>query len=88
MGYQTAQTLNLVKILQNINDSTSKYPNLFKGIGKLKDTQVKIHIDQSVKPEAKKPRRVPFHLRDKVEQEIERRLDEDIIGKVHGDPTP
>lgn len=42
MGYQTAQALNLVKILQNINDPTSTYPNLFKGIGKLKDTQVKI----------------------------------------------
>ena len=33
MGYQTAQALNLVKILQNINDPTSTYPNLFKGIG-------------------------------------------------------
>ena len=88
MGYQTAQTLNLVKIRQNIDDPTSKYPNVFKGIGKLKDAQVKIHIDESVKPVAQKPRRVPFHLRNKVEQEIERLLDEDIIEKVHGDPTP
>ncbi len=78
----------MVKILQDINDPTSKYPNLFKGIGKLKDIQVKIHIDESVQPVAQKPRRVPFHLRDKVEQEIERLLDEDIIEKVHGDPTP
>ena len=88
MGYQTAQALNLVKILQNINDPTSTYPNLFKCTGKLKDTQVKIHVDESVKPVAQKPRRVPFHLRDKVEQEIQKLLDEDIIEKVQGDPTP
>lgn len=88
IGYPTAQALHLVKILQHITDPTSKYPNLFKGIGKLKDTQVKIHIDESVKPVAQKPRRVPFHLRDKVEQEIDKLLEEDIIEKVQGDPTP
>ena len=32
MGYQTAQALNLVKILQNINDPTSTYPNLSKAL--------------------------------------------------------
>ena len=64
------------------------YPNLFKGIGKLKDTQVKIHVDESVKPVAQRPRRVTFHLRDKVEQEIQKLLDEHIIEKVQGDLTP
>ena len=29
-----------------------------------------------------------YPSRDKVEQEIQKRLDEDIIKKVHGDPTP
>ena len=47
----------------------------FKGIGKLKDTQVKIHVDEFVKPVAQKPRRVPFHLIDKVEQEIQNLLE-------------
>ena len=88
IGYQTAQALSLVKVFQNITDPSSRYPHLFKGIGKLKNTQVKIHIDESVKPVAQKPRRVPFHLRDQVEQEIDRLLEEDIIEKVQGDPTP
>ena len=70
MGYRTAQALNLFKILQNINDATSTYPNLFKGTGKLKHTQVKIYVDESVKLVAQKPRHVPFHLRDKVEPEF------------------
>ena len=87
MGYQTAQALNLVKILQNINDPTGTY-QIFKGIGKLKDTQVKIHVDESVKPVAQKPPRVTFHLPDKVELEIQKLSDEDIIEKVQGDPTP
>lgn len=80
--YPTAQGLSLVKVFQNISDPTSRYPYLFKGIGKLKDTQDKINIDESVKPVAQKPRRVPFHLTDQVEQEIERLPDEDIIEKV------
>ena len=88
IGYQTAQALSLVKVFQNITDPSSRYPYLFKGIGKLKNTQVKIHIDESVKPVAQKPRRVPFPLGDQVEQEIDRLLEEDIIEKVQGDPTP
>lgn len=60
MEYQTPQTLNFVKIHQNINDLPSKYPELFKGIGKLKDTQVKIHLDDSINTMAQKPRRAFF----------------------------
>lgn len=45
---------------------------LFHGIGKLKGMKVKLHIDESVKPAAQKHRRVPFHLRNKVEAELKR----------------
>ena len=88
LGYTTAEELGLVIICNNIKDPSAKYPNLFKGIGKLKDTMVKIHIDETVQPVAQKCRRTPFHLRDKVEKEIQKLLDEDIIEKVGGEPTP
>ncbi|KAK3728358.1 hypothetical protein QZH41_011397, partial [Actinostola sp. cb2023] len=56
-------------------------------IGQLKDYEVKLHIDPDVKPVAQPHRRVPFHLRAKVEEEINQLLDADVIEKVEG-PTP
>ena len=71
IGYPTAKALNLVNIIHKVKDPTAKYLKLFEGIGKLKDTTVKLHIDESIPPVAQKHRRTPFHLRDKVEQEIQ-----------------
>jgi transposase InsO family protein len=65
----------------------AKYPKLFSGIGKLKSRQVSLHIDDSVKPVAQS-RRTPFHLREKVDKEIQSLLEQDIIEPVLGEPTP
>ena len=64
-----------------------KFPTLFGGIGQLKDVTVKLHIDTSVQPVAQQPRRVPFHVRQKVEEEIKNLASKGIIEKVDG-PTP
>ena len=64
-----------------------KYKNCFKGIGKLKDFQLKIHIDKDVKPVAQPLRRVPFSLAKAVDSKIQELLDNDIIEAVNG-PTP
>ena len=66
---------------------SQKYPTLFDGIGKLKDFEVKLHIDKSVKPVAQPARRIPFRLRKQVEAELERLEQQDIIERVDG-PTP
>ena len=65
----------LQKLIKNNED-------LFHGIGKLKGVKVKLHVDQDVKPVAQKHRRVPFHLRDKVEAEVTRLEEAGIIEKV------
>ena len=65
----------LQKLIKNNDD-------LFHGIGKLKGVKVKLHVDQDVKPVAQKHRRVPFHLRDKVEAEVTRLEEAGIIEKV------
>ena len=88
IGYPTAKALTLVKVIHKVNDPAAKYPKLFEGIGKLKDITIKLHIDESIPPVAQKNRRTPFHLRDNVEQEIQNLLDQDIIEKVSGEPTP
>jgi len=63
------------------------FPDLFKGVGKLKSEQVKLHIDPSVKPIAQPLRRTPFNLRGKVEEKIKELEHLDIIERVDG-PTP
>ena len=87
LGYPTASELELIKVLNKVTQPDEKYSILFKGVGKLKDTKVKIHIDQDIKPVALRHVRTPFHLRDKVGVEIQKLLDEDIIEKVEGEPT-
>lgn len=55
---------------------------MFTGVGKLKDFELKLHVD----PVAQKLRRVPFALRDKVKAKIDELLEGDIIQRVEG-PT-
>ena len=46
-----------------------KYLTLFQGIGKLRGVEVKLHIDERVNSVAQQPRRIPFHICQKVEAE-------------------
>jgi hypothetical protein len=82
-------TVNIAAVTKK--DETSeyqdRYPKLFAGVGKLKDYKAHIHIDPEVRPIAQPHRRIPFHLRQKVEKELERLQELDIIERVQG-PTP
>ena len=57
---------------------------MFKGVGKLKDYQLKIHIDPKVKPISQKARRLPFSIRDKVKKKLDELEKLDIIERVEG----
>ena len=59
-----------------------KFPECFEGLGKLKDFQLKIAIDEHVKPVVHPLGRIPSHLRDKVEQKLQELVSYDIIEKV------
>ncbi|CAF0866872.1 unnamed protein product [Brachionus calyciflorus] len=88
LGLETLEALEIISITCSINDELNKYPNLFSGkVGKFKDIKVKLHINQNVVPVRQPHRRIPFHLRDRVEDEIQRMLDMDIIEPASG-PTP
>ena len=67
------------------NDILKSFPGIHQGIGRLKNLEVKLHIDKTVPPIARKHSRVPFHNRDKVAKELQR-LQEQDIEKVSG-PT-
>lgn len=70
-----------------INTIKNKHPELLEGVGKLKNFQVKLHINEDIQPVAQKHRRIPFHLRKTVENEINHLLSQDIIEPTTG-PTP
>ena len=63
------------------------YPKLFEGIGKLKNAEVTLHIDDSVPPVAQATHQIPFHMRKEVAKELINLEEQVIIEKVEG-PTP
>ena len=67
---------------RKIKDLVKEFDEVFHGIGKMKGVKVKLHVDPDVKPVAQKHRRVPFHLREKLEKELERLEQAGIIEKV------
>ena len=63
-------------------DIQEKYPALFTGVGKLKSYKLKLHINADVTPVAQSVRRLPFGLRDKVDDKLDKLLDMRIIEEV------
>ncbi|XP_022779919.1 uncharacterized protein K02A2.6-like [Stylophora pistillata] len=68
-------------------DIREEYVNILTGVGKLKDYQLKIHVKKDVTPIAQQVRRLPFGLRDRVDQKLDDLLDKDIIEEVPNTPT-
>ena len=98
LGKDTAMSLGALKMgvdvatvstnPRNIGDTLQeKYPEVFKGVGKLQDRAVHLHIDPNIKPVAQPIRRTPFSLTSKVEEKVKELVDLDIVEPVEG-PTP
>jgi hypothetical protein len=92
LGKDTGIRLGILKL--GINQMTSgnidwesEFPTVFNGLGKLKDYQLEIAIDDKVEPIAQKARRVPFGLREKLEEKINELEEMGVVEKVEG-PTP
>ena len=99
LGKKTATALGLLQVgpeqLSTVNQITvssiqaivNKHDAVFRGVGRLKDYQLKIHVDPEVTPVAQPQHRVPFHVRKDVEKKLQELQDLDIIEDVEG-PTP
>ena len=94
IGKKTATNLGMLKvgidiamISEEAEHFRKEFPEVFTGLGQLKDTQVRLHIDPDVPPVAQPLRRTPFQLRDKVEAKLKQLVMMDIIEPVEG-PTP
>ena len=64
-----------------------RHPACFTGVGKLKDYQVKLHVDPNVPTVASPPRPIPFHLRERCRKELDKMERAGIIEDHHG-PAP
>ena len=65
----------------------AKFPGVFSGVGRLKNYQLKLHIDPQVIPVVQKMRRIPFSLKGKVTAKVNELLENDIIERVEGPTT-
>ena len=95
LGHKSATELDLLHVANSVSIQSedisskisAKFPKVFEGVGKLKDFQQTIHVDPKIHPVAQAPRRVPFHVRRKVEAKLDELQRLDIIEPVTG-PTP
>ena len=103
LSWKTLQDLSLLQTVQQVkllpseleagapSGLLAEYDDLFHGLGKLKNYQIKLHIDEEVPPVAQPHRRVRFHVRKQLEEQLEKQLRrEEELGVMERieDPTP
>lgn len=95
LSVNVSQKLGLIQVadhvVHNVGNTecpeVKKYPKVFEGIGRLKNFEVKLHINEAIPPVAQRHRRIPFHERQKVTKELLELKRNDVIERVEG-PTP
>ena len=93
MSHRTSDKLNLIKINKkavlanlvtnsNTDSIAEEFADRFEGLGKLTKVQVKIHLNPDAMPVIQPHRRIHFHLRQKVKDELLHLEDMDVIERV------
>ena len=90
LGLRTCLNLNVIKLVMSVNEPTvpmtkemvlNKFKETFTGLGEI-EGEIKIHLQPDSTPVIHPPRRVPFALKDKLQAELKRMEDMDVIEKV------
>ena len=92
---ETFQAINMISeqaesgLKSYLQETLSDYKDCFSGFRKLKNHQVKLHVDMSVKPKVTPERATPYHLQERVEALVESMVANGIIEEVPADePIP
>ena len=80
----TLMPINMIKLADTtlksqLQDVIASTPEIFNGIGCLKNHVVKLPVDGGIKPVAEPPRRVPYHLVSRVQEEVDKMLEAGVI---------
>ena len=74
--------------INNFCSILKHYPQNFKGLGKLRNYQVKPYTNNSIKPVTVPPRSEPYHLKVRVSDAIDNMLKEGVIEEhLMNDPS-
>ena len=94
LSYEAAiqlKVMNVIKAVQSnsdaVKDICAKHNKVFEGLGKIKDVQIKLSVDETVQPTMSTYRRQPYHLRKKITEKIKNMEEQGLIEEVNG-PTP
>ena len=86
LGLQTCVNMNLIQCQNAFNshdtDPLESYRDVFKELGCLSDSDYHIKTDKTYQPVVHSPRRVPATLRLKIQAELTRMEELDVIEKV------
>ena len=89
LGYTTATNLGILQIANALSVEKNvfhSYPSLVSGRGKMKNVEVKLHIDENVRHNHQLHRHIPFNQQKNLEACVESLLQQDIIEPADG-PT-
>ena len=91
LGWDTCRKLRLLESVNHVGTSHEElkveFTDLFLGLGHLKGFQARLHVDEKVPPVVQQYRRIPFHVRQQIEEQIKRDEELGVIEKTNG-PTP
>ena len=75
------QPINMIKSKEKdeIQQILSKYPHNFQGLGKLKNHQIKLHVNPEIKPIVEPQRTIPYHLQERANKVLEDMIKNDVL---------
>ena len=93
LSKNSSVTLGLLAVKESVNVVSSstesiinKFPEVFTGLGKLKDYKLKLYVDKTVPPVIQPARKEPYHKRVKIGEAIDKLLADGVIELATG-PT-
>ena len=64
---------------QKVQDLLGKYPQIFTGLGRLKDHKVKFHVKPGIKPIRDALRTIPYHLCDRANNALQEMIEQGVV---------
>lgn len=84
---QLCERLGIIKFNKYHKKIISDFPSVFSGLGRLKDYQVHLHVDEDVAPTVQAERPIPYHLKKRFDAKVDKMTNQRIV-EDHEGPAP